>query len=133
MRTLRALLVLTAVFLAAFVAVPTGAQPHDEFPCTFPDAGHIDDHHNVHQDHDHVALNDIHHYTEHHLTHATPVHDTFATHTTTHDWDIRSIDYHTTHGIVRVYHATSTHDDDVRFTTRQGDGHGPCHSWERVH
>ena len=114
----------------------TVSHPHDIVPCTYPEAGHAAIHHdaNTHGDHEHLALSDMQHYAVHHLSDFSPLTNTYGSAPQwAREWELRWIDYDTGQGIVRVYHATNRHDDDVRYTSLWDGTNLRYHAWEPVH
>ena len=149
MRKLRALLIPAAALAAALFAIPGGAdQPplhdhlhgdhvppgtpheHETIPCEYPihhDVG-------VHGDHDHLALSDMQHYAEQHLSDVTRLDDSYGSAPQwAPEWELRWIDYNTGRGVVRIYHATNKHDDNVRYTSLWDGARLHYHAWEPIH
>lgn len=82
----------------------------------------------------HIALDDMHTYAVHRLgvldEHP---HSVGSTDQWSNDWDLTWADYSGIDGHIRIYHATSKHDEALRFTT-VWHGHGAQYGpWERVH
>jgi hypothetical protein len=92
-------------------------------------AGAVEHNHN-----DHVAIADMHTYARHNLggLHEHP--DSFgAADRWAHDWELRWMDYEVGGRTIRIYHATSKHNEALRYTSLW-DGHKVrYHDWERVH
>jgi hypothetical protein len=101
------------------------------------------DHHNTHPitsphltiaAHDHVAAEDMHTYAAHRLGAATVIPDTYgAAEHWDHEWELRWVDYKTTTGVVRVYHAINKGNDRVRYTSSRAGDQTHNHAWEPIH
>jgi len=82
-------------------------------------------------DHDHVALADMHNYAAHHFVASAERPETFgAAAEWARDWELRWIDYDDAGHVIRIYHATSKHDDNVRYTSLWDSHRARYHAWE---
>lgn len=87
-----------------------------------------------HAQNDHVAIADMHMYARHNLGGLSEHPDSFgAADRWAHDWELRWLDYEVDGRTIRIYHATSKHNEALRYTSLW-DGHKVrYHDWERVH
>lgn len=134
MRTFRSLFIIVAAII--LVTLLGG--------CSVADRQHtaLHDHHatvNNHLDseannHDRIARSDMDKRTAHDLPHSVALAGTFGrAERWSSDWELRWIDYQTPAGVVRVYHATSRHGDDLRYISHWAYDEAHHHPWEPIH
>jgi hypothetical protein len=96
-------------------------------------AHHIPQHYRATVDHDQIALTDMYGRAAHHLPQSIVLPETFGSaERWSRDWELRWVDYQTSAGIVRVYHATNRNDDHLRFTSQWGRHEARNNVWELV-
>lgn len=98
---------------------------------------HPADHHNHFTDideHDAVAITDMHVAALHHFGVVEEEHDAFGTvEGWSPNWELRYIDYGTPEHSIRVYHATSTHNHAVRYVSIIDAASGFYQGWQVIH
>jgi len=84
--------------------------------------------------HDLIAVADMHSYALHNLGTVNEHPDSFGmADRWAYDWELRWIDYEAGGHMIRIYHATSKHNETLRYTSLWDGYNVRYHDWERVH
>lgn len=150
MRMIRTLLIPAAAFALALAAAPAAdnhqqhvhdaVAPHNvshdgdsAHTCTQTHSTSHTLRHSEHVDHIDAALTDMHHFAAGHFgaVHERP--ETFGQAVEwAPDWELRWIDFETPQRVVRIYHATSRHDHQIRFVARWDHHNGHYNHWQKA-
>lgn len=131
-RIFKALTMVLAILGAISLDTSVAAQDHND---NHPSAAHHNPFaHHVDTPHHEVAIADMHAYAARHHNPGTEIPHTYGTaEQWDHEWELRWIDYVTSTGVVRIYHAINKHNDGVRYTSSWEGNQPHYHAWEPIH